>query len=101
MHKIKVMDVNQENKFLRKSSKQNKKIKIDDNLFEIGLRKGLIEKNEDGYYFVGDYEELLAFKNNKSSNSFELLDWSEIRGGGLEYTFRFTSSCISTPSSTP
>lgn len=76
MHKIKVMDVNQENKFLRKSSKQNKnkKIKIDDNLFEIGLRKGLIEKNEDGYYFVGYYEELLAFKNNKSSNSFELLD---------------------------
>ena len=72
MHKIKVMDLNQEQKFLRKDSKHNKKkkikaIKIDDNLYEIELQKALIEKNEDGYNFIGDYEELLAFKNNKSS----------------------------------
>jgi hypothetical protein len=73
------MDINQEHKFLKKDSKHHRRkkikaIKIDDNLFEIGLRKGLIEKNEDGYYFIGDYGELLAFKNNKSSKSFVLLD---------------------------
>ncbi|MCK5635917.1 MAG: hypothetical protein KAH91_00740 [Thermoplasmatales archaeon] len=81
MQKVKIMDVSQERQFIDKDSKnqKNKKkhekfIKINNSLFEIGLRKGLIEKNEDGYYFIGDYEELLAFKNNSSFDSFELLD---------------------------
>ncbi len=81
MHKVKIMDVDQERRFIDKGLKnqKNKKkhakfIKINDNLFEIGLGKGLIEKNEDGYYFIGDYEGLLAFKNNSSHESFEWLD---------------------------
>ena len=63
MHKVKIMDVNkgqiQEKKYLKQSYKI---IKINDSLFEIGIRKGLIEKNNDEYYFIGDYEELIAFK---------------------------------------
>ena len=81
MHKIKIIDVNQEKQFFEKNFapykiKQNKEIsiKINDSLFEIGLRKGLIEKNDDGYYFIGDYEELLAFKNKKLAKGFQLLD---------------------------
>lgn len=78
MHKVKIMDVDQERQFIDKHQKNSKKhakfIKINDNLFEIALRKGLIEKNEDGYYFIGDYEELLAFKNKNSLESFELID---------------------------
>ena len=78
MHKIKIIDIDQEQQILKKDYRPNKKttksIKIDDNLLEIGLRKGLIEKNKDGYYFIGDREELLAFKNKKSLKSFEWLD---------------------------
>jgi len=48
-----------------KRKRERKTIKIDDNLFDIALRKGLIEKTEDGYLFVGDYEDLLAFRNRK------------------------------------
>lgn len=76
MHKIRIMD--QEQQFPKRGFKlyikRNKSIKINDNLFEIGLRKGLIEKNEDGYYFVGDYTELLAFKYKKLAKSFEWLE---------------------------
>jgi len=81
MQKVKIMDVTQEEQFFNKDpkNKKNKKkngkiMKIDDNLFEIALRKGLIEKNEDGYYFIGDYGELLAFKYKSPPKSFELLD---------------------------
>lgn len=70
MHKVRIMDLNQEKKpkkirtMLKKNkAKEAKTIQINDNLFEIGLRKGLIEKNSDEYYFVGDYEELLAYRN--------------------------------------
>ena len=46
-----------------KDDKQDKVvIEINDNLFEIALRKGLIEKIGEEYVFIGDYEELLAFK---------------------------------------
>jgi len=81
MHKVKIMDVNQEQQYIdedpkhkKNKKKRGKTIKIDDSLFEIGVRKGLIEKNEDGYYFIGDYEELLAFKNKRPTKSFEWLD---------------------------
>ena len=60
MHKIKIIDT----KKGKKTDDNNyRTIKICDSLFEIGLRKGLIEKNDDEYYFIGDYEELIAFKN--------------------------------------
>jgi hypothetical protein len=68
MHKINILDAG------GKSPTKVKIIKINDNLFEIGLRKGLIEKCKDGYYFVGDYEELIAFKNKQQNKSFEWLD---------------------------
>lgn len=78
MHKVKILDIyprtegiDDKNKIKRKFIKE---IKICDSLFEIGLRKGLIEKNDDGYYFIGDYEELIAFKNIKPFESFEWLE---------------------------
>ena len=75
MHKIKIIDEVQVKHIPNKKMKSSEKIiKINDNLFEIGMRKGLIEKNEDGCYFVGDYEDLLAFLNSKSENKFEWLD---------------------------
>ena len=75
MHKIKIMDAEQAKPSSNKNLKSTEKIiKINDNLFEIGIRKGLIEKNEDGCYFVGDYEDLLAFINSKKENKFEWLD---------------------------
>ena len=82
MHKIKILHVNQEKQI---KDKKEIVIKINDNLFEIGLRKGLIEKNENGYYFIGDYEELLAFKNQEPNRNFELLDLSNSHGGGRAY----------------
>lgn len=54
--------------------KKEKTFKIEDSLFEIGIRKGLIEKTEHGYYFIGDYEELLAFMNSKKQKTFDWLD---------------------------
>jgi hypothetical protein len=74
------MDINQDEesdnnlKYQKDTKKSEKIVKINDDLFEIAVRKGLIEKNEDGYYFVGDYEELLAFINKSSIKSFEWLD---------------------------
>jgi len=69
MHEVRIRDVNQEKKpkikritLKKNKEKEDKTIQINDNLFDIGLRKGLIEKNSNEYYFVGDYEELLAFK---------------------------------------
>ena len=69
MHKIKLLDENSEN-LNNKDSKYKKKkakkmIKLNDDLFEIALRKGLIEKDRDGFYFLGNYEKFLAFKNKK------------------------------------
>lgn len=45
-------------------------LQIDDNLFEIALRKGLIEKTSEGYTFIGDYEELIAFKTKSNMQMF-------------------------------
>ena len=76
MHEIRIMDVNKEKKpkikwprLKNNKIKVSKTIQINDNLFEIGLRKGLIEKNSNNYYFVGDQAELLAFKNEYLLNS--------------------------------
>ena len=65
MHKIRIISDDE---------KKEKIIKINDDFFDIGLRKGLIEKSEDGYIFIGDYEELLAFKQNKIIKSVDWLD---------------------------
>ncbi len=74
MHRVNVvLDIDQEYLMEERESKTDRKgkqkhdnmIKLNDDLFEIALRKGLIEKTDDGYVFVGDYEELLAFKKRK------------------------------------
>lgn len=67
------LPLNKDNKYYKKMKKENS-IKIGDALFEIALRKGLIEETKDGYVFVGNYEELLAFKKRKTPKSFEWLD---------------------------
>ena len=71
MHKIKVMDSNQQ---YEGDGKKFRILEIDDAIFEIGIRKGLIEENEDGYYFIGDYEELLAFTSERTGKKLKLLD---------------------------
>lgn len=63
MHKIKIA-----------FGEKEKKVKLDDILFDIGVRKGLIEKVDDGYAFIGDYEEFLEFKQKKNMKTY---DWSE------------------------
>jgi len=65
MHKINV--------FIEEEKKEIQ-VKIEDNLFEIAIRKGLIEKTEDGYVFIGDYSELLAFKKQGKEKTFDWLD---------------------------
>ena len=62
MHRIIIID---ENGNLN-TKKRKKTIKINDNLLEIGLRKGLIEKDRDDFFFLGDYENFLVFKNKKN-----------------------------------
>ena len=82
MHKIDLApDLFEENnlkdkkvKSHNKAKKKKKIIKINDNLFEIALRKGLIEKTENGYTFIGDYTDLLAFKSKGDFSSFDWLD---------------------------
>jgi len=61
------------------AAKTEKVIKINDDLFDIAMRKGLIEKTDDGYIFIGEYEDLVAFKekrikNIKNKKSFTWLD---------------------------
>ena len=77
MHRINViLDIDQEDLMEAKNIKPRRKIKIKksikikDDLFEIALRKGLIEKTEDGYIFIGDYEDLLKFRDRRDKKSF-------------------------------
>ena len=77
MHRVDViLDIDQEDLMkdrdikLPRKIKTKKSVKIKDDLFEIALRKGLIEKTEDGYIFIGDYEDLLEFKNRRNKKSF-------------------------------
>ena len=51
-----------------KKRKTEKMIKINDSLLEIGLRRGLIEKDGDGFIFIGNYEKFLTFKNERMIN---------------------------------
>lgn len=59
------IDDNIEKNHKKTKKKRENSIKISDALFDIALRKGLIEKTERGYIFIGDYEELLAFRKDK------------------------------------
>ena len=77
MHKIKLLDEKVDHLFnnnLTNEKKKSKKfVKIKDSLFEIGIREGLIEKEGNEYFFIGNYETFLAFKI-KNENSYDYLD---------------------------
>jgi hypothetical protein len=66
MPKIKILDENKElmldKKIKNRNRKKDKTMKINDNLLEIGLKKGLIERDKDKFFFIGNYEKFLAFK---------------------------------------
>jgi len=70
MHKIKILDENRINLFTKniknKKDKSKKIVKINDDLLKFGIREGLIEKDRDGFFFLGDYEKFLEFKNKKN-----------------------------------
>jgi hypothetical protein len=40
-------------------------VKISDEIFDFMLHEGLIEKTEDGYVFIGKYEDTLEIKKKK------------------------------------
>lgn len=42
-----------------------------------------LNEQEKNYIFIGDYEDLLAFKNKKSQKDFNWSEWSVGHGGGL------------------
>ena len=88
MHRINVildmdpedlMEAEDTNHRKKVAAKKEKTIKINDDLFDIAMRKGLIEKTDDGYIFIGEYEDLVAFKEKrikhiKNKKSFTWLD---------------------------
>jgi len=49
----------------KKPKNIEKTIKISDEVFNHALKEGLIEKTEDGYVFVGKYEEVKVLRKNK------------------------------------
>ncbi|MEM0493596.1 MAG: hypothetical protein QXS02_06570 [Candidatus Thermoplasmatota archaeon] len=53
----------------KKPRHTEKTIKISDEMFEHALKEGLIEKTEDGYVFIGKYEDVKAFRKNKKKPS--------------------------------
>jgi len=74
MQKVRIINLDGNENFLKKLRKSKHFIKMEDNLFELGLRKGLIEKNENEYCFIGDKEELIAFTHVRPDEIFEWLD---------------------------
>ena len=74
-----LMEAEDTNHRKKVATKKEKTIKINDDLFDIAMRKGLIEKTDDGYIFIGEYEDLVAFKekrikHTKNKKSFAWLD---------------------------
>ena len=60
-----LMEENYTGHYKKIKKDKEKTIKIDKELFEHALREGLIEKTEDGYVFIGKYEDIKAFKKKK------------------------------------
>jgi len=44
---------------------KGKNVKISDKLFDLMISEGLIRKTEDGYVFVGKYEDVMELKKKK------------------------------------
>ncbi len=74
MHKVDVMydleleylfdDGEDGNKF-KSNKNKGKHVKISDKIFEHMLREGLIKKMDNGYVFVGKYEDTFEIKKKK------------------------------------
>jgi hypothetical protein len=50
---------------IKVKKEKEKYIKISDKLFDLMESEGLIRKTDDGYVFVGKYEDVLEFKKKK------------------------------------
>lgn len=48
-----------------KNKDRGKNVKISDRVFEMMKSEGLIRKTDDGYVFVGKYEDVLELKKKK------------------------------------
>ncbi len=57
-------DTNKEYEIKTNKDKE-KNIKISNKLFDLMKSEGLIQKVDDGYVFVGKYEDLMEFKKKK------------------------------------
>ncbi len=57
-------DTNKEYEIKANKDKE-KNIKISNKLFDLMKSEGLIQKVDDGYVFVGKYEDLMEFKKKK------------------------------------
>jgi hypothetical protein len=72
MHKVNVIcDTGQEYFFddaddeYEANNDKRKNVKVSDKLFDLMLNEGLIKKTEDGYVFVGEYEDALKMGKKK------------------------------------
>jgi hypothetical protein len=54
-----------ENMIRKPKRRQDKTIRISEKLFNNAVHEGLLIKTDDGYLFVGNYEDLKAFKKKK------------------------------------
>ncbi len=57
-----LMDELQNNSYKKPKKTNEKSIKIPNELFQHAIQEGLIEKTDDGYVFVGKYEDVKALK---------------------------------------
>lgn len=75
MHKVDIMydleldylfdERHEENKVNRNKDK-GKHVKVSEKTFDLMIREGLIKKTDDGYVFVGKYEDAFKKKNKKN-----------------------------------
>lgn len=61
------IDENQEYK-IKTPSEKGRNVKVSDKVFELMKDEGLLRKTDDGYVFVGKYEDLYEFKKKKTSS---------------------------------
>jgi hypothetical protein len=69
MPKVEVMyDIDLDYLF-EESRPKIRSVKISDEMFDVMLNEGLIEKTEDGYVFVGRYEDTLEIRKSDKRKS--------------------------------
>ena len=50
------------------TNEKGKNVKVSDKVFDLMLDEGLLRKTDDGYVFVGRYEDLYGKKKKKNSS---------------------------------